>query len=93
MSEQEKKRKRIFLYCIQSKENFLTKKNILRKSESRGLNKKRKVGFLTVLTALATVIKKDPITSIKKKANKLKVHEKTVRIAIKQDLIMLYGAF
>ena len=32
------------------------------------------------------MIKKDPITSIRKHANKLKVHEKTVRTAIKQDL-------
>ena len=38
------------------------------------------------LTALTTTIKKDPMTSIKKHANELKVHEKTVRTAIKQDL-------
>ena len=31
-------------------------------------------------------IKKDPTTSIKKHTNELKVHEKTVRTAIKQDL-------
>ena len=48
-----------------------------------GLNKKRKEGFLTALTS---VIKKDPTTSIRKHANELKVHEKTVRTAIKQDL-------
>ena len=30
--------------------------------------------------------KKDPTKSIRKHANKLKVHEKTVRTAIKQDL-------
>ena len=47
-----------------------------------GLNKKRKEGFLT---ALVTVIKKDPTTSIKKHANELKIHEKTVSTAIKQD--------
>ena len=29
------------------------------------------------LTALATVIKKDPTTSIRKNANELKVHKKT----------------
>ena len=43
----------------------------------------KKKGFLT---ALAKVIKKDPTTSIRKHANELKVHEKTVRTAIKQDL-------
>ena len=32
------------------------------------------------------VIKKDPTTGIRKHANKLKVHEKTVRKTIKQDL-------
>ena len=48
-----------------------------------GLNEKRKEGFLT---SLATAIKKDPTMSIGKHANELKVHEKTVRTAIKQDL-------
>ena len=50
------------------------------------------------LTGLATVIKKDPTTSIRKRDNELKVHEKTVRRAIKQvlnqtliPLITLYG--
>ena len=38
-----------------------------------------------LLTVLATTLKKDPTTSIRKHANELKVHEKTVRIAIKQD--------
>ena len=47
------------------------------------MSKKRKEGFLT---ALATAIKKDPITSIRQYANELKVHEKTVRTTIKQDL-------
>ncbi len=37
-------------------------------------------------TALVTAIKKDPTTSIWKHANVLKVYEKTLRIAIKQDL-------
>ena len=32
------------------------------------------------------MIKKDPTTSIRKHANELKVHEKTVRTAIKHDL-------
>ena len=38
-------------------------------------------------TALAKVIKKDLPTSIRKYANELKVHEKTLKTAIKQDLI------
>ena len=45
--------------------------------------KKRKEGFLT---ALATAIKKDPTTSIRRHTNKLKVQEKTVRTGIKQNL-------
>ena len=45
--------------------------------------KKRKQGFSTALTF---VVKKDPKTSIKKHASELKVHKKTVRTAIKQDL-------
>ena len=45
--------------------------------------KKVKEGFLT---ALATVIMKGTTTSIRKHANELKVNEKTVRRAIKQDL-------
>ena len=45
--------------------------------------KKLKEGFLT---ALAMGIKKDPTMSIRKHANELKDHEKTVRIAIKQEL-------
>ena len=47
------------------------------------MNKKQKDDFLT---GLATAIKKDLTTSIRKHANELKVHEKTVRTAIKQDL-------
>ena len=73
-----------FVYCIQSKEKFfLQKKSFLKKSMNEGLNQKWKKTFLT---ALATVIKKDSIMSIRKHANKLKVHEKTVKTAIKQDL-------
>ena len=45
--------------------------------------KKTIKGFLT---AIATVIKKDPTMFIKKHANELKVPVKTVRTAIKQDL-------
>ena len=38
------------------------------------------------LSALGTAIKKDPTTSIRKHTNELKVHKKTVKTAIKQDL-------
>ena len=47
------------------------------------MKKKRKEGFLT---APATAIKKVPITSLRKHANELKAHEKTVRSTIRQDL-------
>ena len=47
------------------------------------LNKKPKEDFLTIL---ATVIKKDAKMTIRKHSNELKVHQKTVRTAIKQDL-------
>ena len=47
------------------------------------MNKKQKEGFFI---ALATVIKKDSTTSIRKYANELKVHKKTVKTAIEQDL-------
>ena len=53
------------------------------KRGSGGLNQKRKEGLLN---ALATAMKKDSTTSIKKHTNELKVHEKTVRTAIKQVL-------
>ena len=66
-----------------AKKKNLQKKSFLRKVGSGGLNKKRKEGFLT---ALATTIKKDPIMSIRKHANKLKVHEKTVKRPFRQDL-------
>ena len=62
---------------------YKKKKSFLRKREGGGLIKKRKEGFLT---ALVTAIKKDPTASIRKHANELEVHEKTVRTAIKQDL-------
>ena len=53
-------------------------------SQSGGLNKKRnKKGFLTPPDR---VIKKDPRKIIIEPANELKVHKKTVRTSIKQDL-------
>ena len=58
---------------------------------------KWKNGFLT---ALPKDIKKDPTLSIRKDGNELKVHEKTGKTAIKQDLrshlhplITLFGTF
>ena len=47
------------------------------------MDKTRKEGFLN---ALATVIKKDPSTSMRKHVNELKVHEITVTSAIKENL-------
>ena len=38
------------------------------------------------LTALAAVIKKDLTAAIRKRDNELKVYEKTLKTAIKQDL-------
>ena len=96
MSEQEKKRQRIYdLLNIETKtkfllstvykakKKFLQKKSFSRKMGSGGLNKKWKEGFLTALT---TAIKKDPTTPIRKHTNELKVYEKTVRTTIEQDL-------
>ena len=70
MSEQEKKRQRIYDFLnTETKSKFLClpytmqrtfffqKKSFLRKRGSEGFNQKRKEGSLT---ALATVIKKDP---------------------------------
>ena len=53
---------------------------------SGGLNKKKKKRKEGFLTALATTIKKDPTTSITRHAKELKVHKKTVKTLIKQDL-------
>ena len=93
MSEQEKKWQRIYdllnsknqawvsLSTIyKAKKKSLQKKIFLRKSGSGGLNKNKKV----FLIALAIAIK-DPTTSIRKYANELIVHKKTVMTAIKQD--------
>ena len=52
--------------------------------------KKRKEGFLT---SLAIAIKKDPTASIRKLANELKVHEKTVKTGIKYDLSPNFNPF
>ena len=73
MKEQEKNRQR----------KKILKKIFLSKRGSGVLNKKRKESFLT---SPATVIKKDPTMSIRKYINEMKVHEETVRTAIKEDL-------
>ena len=92
MSEQEKKRQRIYeLFNVETKLKFLclsytkhrnilfTEKELFMERGRGGLNKKRKEGFLT---AIAATIKKDPTTSIRKHANELK----TIRTTMKQDL-------
>ena len=95
MSEQEKKRQRIYdLLHAETKPKFLClpytkqrkkipEKGLFKEKGSGRLNEKWKEDFLT---ALATTIKKDPITAIRKHANDLKVHEKTVQTTINQDL-------
>ena len=71
------------LSYINLKKMFYIKNNFLRKTGSRGLNKKWKQGFLT---ALPTEIKKYLTASIRKNANEWKVCDKTVRTVIKEDL-------
>ena len=94
MSEHKKKWQRIYnLLNAKTSSKFLclpyTKqrkmfywKSFLGKSGCGKLKENEKKVFLT---ALATVIKKDPTTSIRKHANELSVKEKTVKTAIKQD--------
>ena len=60
---------------------FFTEKELFKEKWEWRIEQKE--GFLT---ALAIVIKKDLTMSIIKHANRLKVHEKTVRTTIKQDL-------
>ena len=76
-----------FVYLMHRKEFFffLQWKSFLRERRSGRLNKRRKEGFFW--TVLAKTIKKDSTTSIRKNANESKIHEKTVRTAIKQNLI------
>ena len=106
-SAQGNKQQRIYdLLHAETKPNescvYKVKKTILRKKEDfkdkgewRNEQKKK-----DVLTALATSIKKGPTMSIRKYPKELKVHEKTVWTAIKQDvsqdinpLITFYGVF
>ena len=76
-------------FCLlNAKQRKNTEKKLLKEKEKWRIKqkknkKKRKEGFLT---AFATAIKKDPTMSVRKHTNELKVLEKTVRTAIKQDL-------
>ena len=72
-----------FVSRIQSKEKKFTEKELFKEKREWRIEQKQKESFLT---ALATAIKKEPTASIRKHANELKVSEKTVRTAIKQDL-------
>ena len=97
MSEQEKKQQRIYdlLYAKTNPKfpcllytnkilSFYSKRDFLRKKGSVGLKKKKtKEDFLT---APASAIKLGLLTSIRKCANQLISHNKTVRTAILQDL-------
>ena len=84
MSEQEKKQQRIYdlLTPKPSQRIFFQKKSFLRKRGVQDWTKNEKF----FLKLLPKAIQKDPSTSLRKHANELKVHEKTVRTAIKQDL-------
>ena len=93
MFEQEKKRQRIydllnaetkpkFLCLPYSKQMIFIQKIFYRKCGRGGLNKK---WIKSLLIALAPAIKKDPSNFNKKVSNELKVHERTVSRANKQD--------
>ena len=82
-----------FVYHKEDKENFFTKKELFKEKGKWRIKQKKKEGFLTAFT---TAIKKESAMSMRKHANELKVHAKTVRTTIKKDLtplIMLYGVF
>ena len=90
MSEQEKKRQRIYdLLHAKTKPKFLClpytkhskkkknyRKKLYKETGEWMIEKKERKGFLI---ALAWTIKKDPTRSIRKYAYELKVHKKTVR--------------
>ena len=69
------------VYRIQS--DFFYSKRAFKERGKCRIEQKRNDNFLT---ATATVIKKNSTKSRRKHSNDLKVHEKTVRTAIKQDL-------
>ena len=76
-------RQSFFVYRIQSKEKNFTEKDLFKESVEWRIEQKRKDGFLT---APPTMIKKDPTMSRRKHTNELKVYDKTVITAIKEDL-------
>ena len=94
MSEQEKKQQRIYdllknklnSFCLhytkQRKIFFTVKELFLENGEWKFEQKMKRM----LLTCLVAAIKKGPTMSISKHANKLKVQEKTVKTAIKQEL-------
>ena len=93
MSEQEKKRQRIYdllnagtkpiFLCLPYTKQwtlFFSEKEIFKEKRGGVLNNKRKEG---VLTGFSTTIMKDLATPIRKHPHEFKVHEKTVRTASK----------
>ena len=62
---------------IKSKGKFFIEKEFFKEKREWRIEKKTE----DFLTTLATVIKKNSTTSIRKHANELKIHKKTVRIA------------
>ena len=92
----ENKPKFLCLSYTRQRKKFHGKKSSWSRRISEGLIRKGREGFLT---ALATVIKKEPTPPIRKCANELTFYEKSVRTAIKLDsspdfipLITLYEA-
>ena len=97
MSEQEKKRQRIYdLLNVETKANVILwniyKANtVFLKIFFTEQELFKEIGEWRIeqktkdgfLTALATAVKKDPTMSTRKHANELKVHEKTVKRPIK----------
>ena len=60
------------LYTKKKERNFFTEKELFKKKEEWRIEQQKE----SILTTFATAIKKDPITSIRKPANELKVYEK-----------------
>ena len=65
---------------------FSTEKELFKEKRECRIEQKIKKKKSNFLTALSTAIRKDPTRSIRKQANELKVHEKTVKRVIEQDL-------
>ena len=73
---------KVSLSTVYKAKKIFLEKELFKEKEEWRIEQKQK-GFLTTLSMAIT---KDPTTSIRKRANELKVHEKIVRTAIKQDL-------